>query len=382
MRRGIILFTICLLLAYAKRSSSVEVAVIDISPLMRDGMEYTGAYKDCTQKIIDALSDKGLFLATSSGWTDEDFTDRAFGASRQLFSLSESEKMSQKLNGGISMRGYIPFGEESGLKDAVFEPKEGYAYGFDATPSDEASANIHKGIEYLRAPNRWPEELPALARTHLLDVYRNSIDVARRIVKAALGTYADNIDPSRYEGGEEISVLRLFHYLPTGQRQEEQHAAQAKKEILGSSAHTDWGLLTVILQDQVGGLEFMYRGEWHAVPPVRGALVINGGDYLHLLQPNLVSPIHRVVSPTTKPRRSFVLFYYPSFNTPMPQPEHDMSGKHVIAAEVQADGDPAFTAPEGLAFNTLLRGLQQEGDGSVPSFGTHIIRKWAGVRRY
>ena len=44
------------------------------------------------------------------------------------------------------------------------------------------------------------------------------------------------------EGGEKISLMRLFHYLPYDQK------IQNKLNNIGSSPHTDWGFLTLILQ--------------------------------------------------------------------------------------------------------------------------------------
>ncbi len=131
--------------------------------------------------------------------------------------------------------------------------------------------------------------------------------------------------------------MRLFHYLATNvtdmeeiegkqekhekewkdktkkKREEERKegaGAQAKteKEILGSSAHTDWGLLTLIMQDEVGGLQYLdesinkdgrtiFNAQWRDVPSAAGAgsLVVNGGDFLKRVRPDLVSPVHRVV---------------------------------------------------------------------------------------
>lgn len=165
--------------------------MIDISPLMNDGDEGTAAYVSCARQVMAALQDKGLFLATNSGvGTTASFVDAAFEASLALFSLPEEQKMQHKMQSGVSMRGYIPFGEESGLKDAVFEPKEGYAYGLDApaaTPAEELS-----GLGYLRAPNQWPQSLPAGARQTLQRVYEHAVQVAARVTRAALGdTYWD-----------------------------------------------------------------------------------------------------------------------------------------------------------------------------------------------
>ena len=138
----------------------------------------------------------------------------------------------------------------------------------------------------------------------------------------------------------------------------------------------------VILQDNVGGLEYLQGGTWHAVPAVPGSLVINAGDYLQLLRPSMISPIHRVVAPVLQHRTSFVLFYYPSFFTPLalasPTGEAALGegGAEGAGREMELQGKGGK-----MAFNTLLQGLPEKREEQV-SFGSHIIRKWAGVRRY
>ena len=95
------------------------------------------------------------------------------------------------------------------------------------------------------------------------------------------------------QGGDTISLMRIFRYLPLGTVEESKDI----DTIIGSSPHTDWGFLTLILQDSVGGLEFLdAEGRWNSVPAVEGRLVVNCGDYLSLMTDGrLKSPIHRVV---------------------------------------------------------------------------------------
>ncbi|KAM0002952.1 putative deacetoxyvindoline 4-hydroxylase [Helianthus debilis subsp. tardiflorus] len=54
---------------------------------------------------------------------------------------------------------------------------------------------------------------------------------------------------------------------------------------MGATKHTDDGFLTVLLQDDIGGLQILHQNQWVDVPPTPGALVINIGD---LLQASLV----------------------------------------------------------------------------------------------
>lgn len=113
-----------------------------------------------------------------------------------------------------------------------------------------------------------------------------------------------------------VSLMRFFHYL----------SFQQSDNKIGSSPHTDWGFLTLILQQQ-GVLGLQYSPEkdvWIDVEPKPGTLLVNCGDYLSLLSGSLVSPLHRVTAPSTLndlakcDRYSMVLFYYPNFRAKIP----------------------------------------------------------------
>jgi isopenicillin N synthase-like dioxygenase len=81
-------------------------------------------------------------------------------------------------------------------------------------------------------------------------------------------------------------------------------------------AHTDYGLLTVLWQDEVGGLQVRHKDEWLAVPPLPDALVINSGDLLaRWSNDRLTSTYHRVLSSKARDRYSMAVFVDPSFDT-------------------------------------------------------------------
>lgn len=71
-----------------------------------------------------------------------------------------------------------------------------------------------------------------------------------------------------------IQSCRSHHYPPT--------PSDSSKRTRGVGAHTDFGALTLLLQDEVGGLEVLHKptGSWHAVPPIKGAYVVNAGDLM------------------------------------------------------------------------------------------------------
>tara|TARA_A100000164_G_C21245607_1_gene469004 strand:+ start:90 stop:476 length:387 start_codon:yes stop_codon:yes gene_type:complete len=85
----------------------------------------------------------------------------------------------------------------------------------------------------------------------------------------------------------------------------------------GVSAHTDFGVLTVLCQDSVGGLQIKdSSGDWFHAPPIEGTLVVNVADLLSRWTNGLYkSTPHRVVNQSGKERLSLVLAFDPNPET-------------------------------------------------------------------
>jgi isopenicillin N synthase-like dioxygenase len=83
---------------------------------------------------------------------------------------------------------------------------------------------------------------------------------------------------------------------------------------LGIHHHSDAGALTVLLQDEVSGLQVYRKGAWHLVEPLDGAFVINIGDMVQVWSNDLYrAPIHRVLAMNDADRTSIPFFYNPSY---------------------------------------------------------------------
>lgn len=81
----------------------------------------------------------------------------------------------------------------------------------------------------------------------------------------------------------------------------------------GLPSHTDPNALTVLLQDQVSGLQFLKNGRWVAVHPIPNAFVVNIGDQLQVLSNGIYkSAIHRAIVNLSESRISIPTFYCPS----------------------------------------------------------------------
>ncbi len=158
------------------------VETIDISPL-RESPAGSVEYHACARKVVSALSKIGLFLATGHG-IEESSSQTSFEQANKLFRLPEKEKLDIKM-GSDHMRGYIPFGEESGLPGSVFEPKEGFAYGFDAPKESSLKEECTDGSNYLKAPNVWPKDSEEM-KASLYKLYEQKVEIARLLSHAVI----------------------------------------------------------------------------------------------------------------------------------------------------------------------------------------------------
>lgn len=108
---------------------------------------------------------------------------------------------------------------------------------------------------------------------------------------------------------EPFAQLAMFHYPP-------HPGSEDGKEIWGVGRHTDYGMLTILLQDNVGGLQVETKGgTWIEVPPVPGSFVVNLGDMMEIWTSGAfkAGPHRAKVSPTQH-RLSVAMFYDPGFD--------------------------------------------------------------------
>jgi isopenicillin N synthase-like dioxygenase len=117
-------------------------------------------------------------------------------------------------------------------------------------------------------------------------------------------------------------LFRIFHYPPTP-------PASDGGENWGVGEHSDYGLLTLLAQDDHGGLQVKTPGGWIAAPPIPGTLVCNIGDMLDRLTGGwYLSTPHRVRNDSGEERLSFPLFFDPDFAAEMvPLPAEAAKGK-------------------------------------------------------
>lgn len=156
------------------------------------------------------------------------------------------------------------------------------------------------GSSPMQGENLWPP----------LDGFRNPIerfhdaamDLCEQLLRAmalSLDLAEDHLAPFH---AAPVCTLRLLHYP---------RPVDADVEDFGAGAHTDWGAVTVLAQDDSGSLEVLSKsGEWVDVPPIPGAFVINVGDLMQRrTNDRYVSTMHRVIGVPGTDRYSIACFF-------------------------------------------------------------------------
>ena len=208
-------------------------------------------------------------------------------------------------------------------KEAVLRSREnpwGY-YNNELTKNQRDKKEVFDftsdGIEPVyRASNRWPD-MDARFRDTMRRYRDACTGLSLRLLRAmctGLGLPPDTLDDA-FER-DHTGFVRLNYYPvrdPLAQRPDIEHLPVAD---LGVHHHTDAGALTVLLQDDVGGLQVYRDGYWHDVPPVDGAFVINTGDMMQVWSNDRYqAAIHRVLAMDRSDRYSIPFFYNPAAGT-------------------------------------------------------------------
>lgn len=254
--------------------------------------------ENTAREIAAACRDLGFFYATHHGVALETLA-QLNSASRAFFALPEAEKMKIAMEkGGRAWRGYFPVGGE--LTSGKPDLKQGLYFGEELGADDP---RVRAGLP-LHGANLFPDAAPAL-KPAVLTFMREAERAAHAIMEGvALSLGLDAQYFRRTYTADPTLLLRVFEYPADD------------GESWGVGEHTDYGLLTLLAQDQHGGLQVKTPHGWIEAPPIDGALVVNIGDMLDRLTGGYYkSTPHRVRNVSGKSRLSFPFFFDPGWDT-------------------------------------------------------------------
>ncbi|WP_050930481.1 isopenicillin N synthase family dioxygenase [Aestuariivita boseongensis] len=273
-----------------------EIPVLDLAPLIKGddttslALEFAKAYGETGfGYVINHGIDPGLLAAV-------------FDASKKFHALPEDTKQAIALD--KNHRGYIAINTSTDVNSDLAEvTKPNQSASFMMMREDaDTDTNV-----YLSGPNQWP----ALdGFREVCEAYVEAMtELGQNLMSLALDALGVT-DRSILNAFEAPTIwLRLLHYPP--------QPPQAPNDLYGSAPHKDFGCLTLLAQDDVGGLQVQTpAGDWVDAPPIDNAFLVNVGDMLHRLSNGqLLSTPHRVINTSGRERYSVPFFFDPHVST-------------------------------------------------------------------
>jgi isopenicillin N synthase-like dioxygenase len=288
------------------RPAEAVLPVVDVAPLLCGEVRAAGAAPAAATvagQIQAACRNYGFFYVTGHGVPAgliADLTD----ASAEFFALPEPEKLEIAMTrGGRAWRGYFPVGAEltSGRPDL----KEGLYFGAELAVDDP---RVLAGLP-LHGQNLFPARVSRLRP--LVLAYLDALTTAGQAVLTGVALSL-GLDGDYFAAGytaDPTILFRIFHYPPS----------PATGIDWGVGEHTDYGLVTLLAQDDNGGLQVATPGGWIDAPPIPGTLVCNIGDMLDRMTGGWYrSTPHRVRNVSGRGRLSFPFFLDPGFGDEVP----------------------------------------------------------------
>ncbi|XP_023883489.1 probable 2-oxoglutarate-dependent dioxygenase At3g50210 [Quercus suber] len=286
-----------------------SIPIIDISALLAKGddpkMAEDPGVSEVVRQLDQACREAGFFYVKGHG-IPASLLKEVKTVAHKFFDLPYEEKIKIKMTAEAGFRGYQRVGENitKGIPDmheaidCYREVKEGM-YG-----------SLGKTMEGY---NQWPCNPQNFKE--LMDVYiRLCTDLSRKIMRGI--SLALTGSPEEFEGGragDAFWVMRIIGYpvVPTAD-------GPGPTNDIGCGAHTDYGLLTLVNQDDdITALQVRnLSGEWISAPPISGTFVCNIGDMLKIYSNGLYdSTLHRVINKSPTYRVCVAYFYETNFDT-------------------------------------------------------------------
>jgi isopenicillin N synthase-like dioxygenase len=312
----------------------------------------------------DACARVGFFYIQNHGVPAEAIDD-IFKQAHRFFDLPEEQREAIRLTDSPWYRGYLPNGAPGANKVTRNNLLEAFNLARELPP-DHPDVVARKP---LHGPNQWPAEqsLPHF-RQAVLTYYDRMEELSHRVLTVLSGAMAISPGSLLPWFDDQLGQLRLLYY-----------PAQPVLEdpILGVRPHHDTSFMTMLVQDEAGGLEVQGRdGEWLVVPPRPDMFVVNVGSYLECLSSGVYTAAkHRVVNRSGRRRFSIPFFFSPRFEIEVGPLAH-------FASHPDAKKVAPMNVGEDMVrfFDTLFPAVADKGGGPHDKYMTvarRVIHKMA-----
>lgn len=252
--------------------------------------------------LRDTCHGPGFFYLTGHG-IEQSYNTAALDIANQFFDLPLSERKALAIGNSAGFRGYTLLENEK--TNGRFDWRD----QIDIGPEEDAptlTANSPPW-ERLRGPNQWPQSLPSMSST--IQNWMNQIQPVSMALMSALAQglgqgadyFVSRMNPNPY------TRVKIIRYPA-----QPEHGGSGQ----GLGLHNDTGIMTLILQDAVPGLQVMSHGELVDVEPMPGAYVVNLGEMMQSATGGyLRATQHQVMSPPPGQQRiSIAYFVNPHLN--------------------------------------------------------------------
>ena len=291
----------------SKSTTFSEIPIIDVTALI-DGSD--------PMKVADEIGyvcENIGFLYIKNHGVDPQLIKDAYALAEAFFKLPIEQKQQLNIiNSGQTLRGYIPMYGENVDPENTRDFKECFDFGLNETT-----------VSPFFGPNQMPES-PANFKKIFEQYHDAMMTLSRKLISAIALSLALPADYFEKLQQKPITIQRLLHYPP--------QEGNISLEEIGIGAHTDYGFLTILSQDSVGGLQVQNRdGEWISAPPVEDTFIVNIGDLVQTFtNDRYISTTHRVINTSGKERYSVPFFI-----------DLDFDAKVSVVPTCQNDDNPA-----------------------------------------
>lgn len=304
------------------REDSNPMSALCLPEIDFSGYRFGDAEKrrQIADEISAASREFGFFYLRNHGIPEEAMV-AGFSAAHSFFNEPLGLRMACRSAARNQNRGYQPMRDTRHVGQLP-DVKESFDMGFPLGADDP---DVVAGLPF-HALNSWPDA-PAF-RTATEGLYFAMLETGRDVLRAM--AVALDLDANFFVSRctKPSTNMRLVHYP----RQPVESDAG-----IGATAHTDKGLITVLLNDDNGGLHVQFAdGKWIDAPPRRGAVIVNVGQLMtRWTNGRFRSAVHRVINDTGNERFSIPQFHHPDFRTVV-DPRDLSSGTDVLYEPVVA----------------------------------------------
>jgi isopenicillin N synthase-like dioxygenase len=331
----------------AERIPVEQIPIVDFTPFQTGDAQR----KQAALELAGAFRNVGFAYLAGHG-VGQELIDRTFAEAGRFFDLPREKKAEVAVEKSNCDRGWFDIGMENLDPDKQEEGdlKEGYRIGNDLAPDHPL---VRAGVPF-HGPNQWPTDVPGFRETmeeYFAAVHRLAREVTHAIA-LALELPEDYFDDWFTTP---MVIMSPLHYPP----QAAGDGGEISEARIGAGAHSDYGCLALLAQDDKGGLQVRNAaGQWIDAKPVKGTFVVNVGDMLARWTNDLFPPtLHRVINTSGSERQSIPFFYDPNADAPV----------EVIPTVLREGEEPKYPPTTSLAH------LQERFGATLPYLDESLV---------